>query len=667
MRKLKVCVAAALAASTFIQAEPTVASNTNVYAVDPDDWLGVVNAYRLMSGLSPVSENTTWSRGAAAHSNYMLLNGISHEETPGRPGYTVEGDLAGRNGNILAGANPSATARDHIDMWMTAPFHAIGILRHNLTSVGFGTANTVNPVSPSLQSAATLDILRGLDDSRQRPSTPVVFPGRGSTVPLHQFVSETPDPVTLCGWPASTPAGLPLIAMMPATFTGPSATLTGPSGAVEVCVLHAGNTTGLAADVLRSDHAVVVVPKQRLVEGVWSAHVETSTGSASWWFTVDLDAPVTRPLMPDTSPVPGAESSRFDPIPPTRVVDTRSHLGGVRLRAGTPSRFAVAPSFVTAVSANFTVADPAADGFLTVYRCGEEVPTASTVNFSDRAAAVQSIVPTSFGAVCMISNVAVDVIVDVNGHLLPGAPLGFIPMSPVRLFDTREPSGAPALRSWSRRSVPIAGRGGVPSDAAAVALNVTVVDPSQQGYLTVWSCDPLKPRTSNLNFAAGEVRANAAVVPLSPDGTVCIESTADGQVVVDVAGYLTERDASTFTSLETIRLLDSRSAHPDLSASLAGRPARARERVEIPIAGRRGIPPDAKAVTITVIAIEPDQAGFVTVFPCSEGPTPWVSSLNYAGGDVVANGATVTLGNGKLCVESHRAAHLVVDITGVFR
>jgi hypothetical protein len=39
--------------------------------------------------------------------------------------------------------------------------------------------------------------------------------------------------------------------------------------------------------------------------------------------------------------------------------------------------------------------------------------------------------------------------------------------------------------------------------------------------------------------------------------------------------------------------------------------------------------------------------------------------LNYAPGQVVANGATIKLGaGGKICVYSHQAMDLIVDVTG---
>ena len=94
-----------------------------------NDWLGIVNTYRAMSGLGAVSENATWSSQAYSHGCYMLYNGIAHDEIPGKLGYTSGGDLAGNNGNVAVSSSTTATARNHVDLWMTGPFHAIGVLR----------------------------------------------------------------------------------------------------------------------------------------------------------------------------------------------------------------------------------------------------------------------------------------------------------------------------------------------------------------------------------------------------------------------------------------------------------------------------------------------------------------------------------------------------------
>jgi hypothetical protein len=47
-----------------------------------------------------------------------------------------------------------------------------------------------------------------------------------------------------------------------------------------------------------------------------------------------------------------------------------------------------------------------------------------------------------------------------------------------------------------------------------------------------------RPLTSNVNFVAGATVPNAVIAPVSPDGTVCITSTAATYLVVDVFGYL---------------------------------------------------------------------------------------------------------------------------------
>ena len=85
-----------------------------------------------MSGVGPVSANAEWSAQDQAHSCYMLQNGITHDESPGNPGYSSGGDIAGNSGNVAVSSSVTASARNHIDLWMTGPFHAIGILRHNL-------------------------------------------------------------------------------------------------------------------------------------------------------------------------------------------------------------------------------------------------------------------------------------------------------------------------------------------------------------------------------------------------------------------------------------------------------------------------------------------------------------------------------------------------------
>jgi uncharacterized delta-60 repeat protein len=117
---------------------------------------------------------------------------------------------------------------------------------------------------------------------------------------------------------------------------------------------------------------------------------------------------------------------------------------------------------------------------------------------------------------------------------------GFNPVVPSRLLDTREGVGAPSgVRvAGSVLTLQIAGYGGVPvSGATAVTLNVTAVDPTSGGFLTVYPCGSDVPNVSNLNFSAGQTVPNLVTVPLGASGTVCFSSPSTTHLLADIAGW----------------------------------------------------------------------------------------------------------------------------------
>ena len=286
-----------LAAATFVSTGVSAAGPSPAFIPPTADWLTTVNYFRAMAGVGSVVEDPAMSAGATQHSCYMLYNGISHDETPGLPGYTPEGDVAGNSGNVAVSSQINTSARSHIELWMSGPFHAIGVLRPNLQSTGFGKCDMDS--TPTWHSGATLDVIRGLG-SAPRPSTPILFPGNGTTTNLDRFVVESPSPMTFCNW--SGAAGLPIIAMMPEAATNPSASLIGPNGQpIEVCVLSAANTSGVASQILAGDNAVVIVPRSVLAPGTYSVAANTSARNVNWTFSVDPAA-----ATGVTAPVPVA-------------------------------------------------------------------------------------------------------------------------------------------------------------------------------------------------------------------------------------------------------------------------------------------------------------------------------------------------------------------------
>jgi hypothetical protein len=118
------------------------------------------------------------------------------------------------------------------------------------------------------------------------------------------------------------------------------------------------------------------------------------------------------------------------------------------------------------------------------------------------------------------------------------AGLDFYTASPCRVLDTR--TAGPQLVSGVSRSFTVAGVCGVPLDAAAVVINVTVVTPPSSGHVTVYPGGSSLPPTSTLNFRPGLNIANNAIVGLG-SGALAAQPFLTGgggvDLIVDIYGY----------------------------------------------------------------------------------------------------------------------------------
>jgi hypothetical protein len=136
------------------------------------------------------------------------------------------------------------------------------------------------------------------------------------------------------------------------------------------------------------------------------------------------------------------------------------------------------------------------------------------------------------GQVDVFSSVDADLVVDVVGWFRSG----FVGVTPGRVMDTREGLGGLVLEPGASRKLQVAGLAGVPtSGATAVALNVTVVEPTSAGYVTVWP-GAERPTASNLNRVSDG--GERSVGRLGSDGSVMLfNSSGNTHLVVDVAGW----------------------------------------------------------------------------------------------------------------------------------
>jgi Tol biopolymer transport system component len=152
------------------------------------------------------------------------------------------------------------------------------------------------------------------------------------------------------------------------------------------------------------------------------------------------------------------------------------------------------------------------------------------------------------GGTVLFSSSASDLVAgDANGlsdiFVHARASLDFFALEPCRLLDTRTPSDGPALASGTTRVLALAGACAIPATARALALNVTVTQPSAQGHLTLHPGDGGPSLAATIHFSAGQTRANNVVASLglAGDGALAVAPVLDGDgtvhLILDVTGY----------------------------------------------------------------------------------------------------------------------------------
>ncbi len=249
----------------------------------------------------------------------------------------------------------------------------------------------------------------------------------------------------------------------------------------------------------------------------------------------------------------GASSGgRIVPLAPQRLLDTRDGGAavpgpGAVLNVAVAGRGGVPSTGAAAVIVNLTATEAAAPGYVTAFPSGQALPRASTLNLerAGHTVANLAIVPLGAdGAISLATQASAHLVVDVAGYMtgfdaaVSAAGL-FVPVTPARLFDTREPPSPGPVAAGGVLTVPVSGIAGVDASAGAVVMNLTATQAAAPGYVTAWPFGPM-PLASHLNLTAvGETRPNAVLVPLSPGGSLNLTTQSGAHLLADAAGWIT--------------------------------------------------------------------------------------------------------------------------------
>ena len=183
----------------------------------------MLSAQREAHGIpGALVEVPEWSDGCQKHMLWAEQNGLAHDEEPGTPGYTPEGDEAGNSSVLSSGPWELGSGNP----WEHAPIHLAQLLGPSLARTGYANGcmwtwpgyDRPNPASPQL----------------------VTYPGNGTTGwRYEERASEEPfTPGELVGVPDGALTGPYLYVLAWGAGQGKitAATLTGPDGPVAIKV-----------------------------------------------------------------------------------------------------------------------------------------------------------------------------------------------------------------------------------------------------------------------------------------------------------------------------------------------------------------------------------------------------------------------------------------------
>jgi hypothetical protein len=314
------------------------------------------------------------------------------------------------------------------------------------------------------------------------------------------------------------------------------------------------------------------------------------------------------------------------------------------------------------------------------------------VRLATRAAITTSMIAT-VAAVAVVAGPGGGRTIEAAGEAF-GAGGEYHAVTPTRILDTRDPAldvpplGRKPFQTASSSGlfdVVVTGTAGLPAfvdadqdcaddNVLSVVVNITVVHPTSLGYLEAFGKGENPAVTSLVNFQAGNVVANTAILRPGCDGALSIRlgpaANAVGDVLVDVFGWFSSSAYDTRGArLEPFgpsRIFDSR------EAAYGATPIAGGAQRKIPIRGASGIPNDVVGVLVNVTGVNQasgSQPTFLSLVPeAVTAGAALTSNVNLRTNQVRSNLAVVPVGaDGSITVYNGIGnTHVVLDVMGYF-
>lgn len=255
------------------------------------------------------------------------------------------------------------------------------------------------------------------------------------------------------------------------------------------------------------------------------------------------------------------------------------------------------PAGATAVVLNVEVDVPTRAGYVRVTPAGSD-PSVATQEFrAGQTISNLTTVKLTGGKVqTKLSAGSATVHFDVSGYYGSGAGSTYTPVDAARVFAGSKVGTSPVR-------VPLAGTGGVPSNATAVAVNVAVEQQTADGYVRVTAAGK-DPSVAAQVYQRGTAVSNLVVVGLTGGAAQVKVSRGTATVFMDVVGYYSpSTTGSVFVPVDTVRVATT-------AVSTTPRTVR--------VTGTAGVPGTATAVVANVEVSAPTATGYLRVTPSGQ-------------------------------------------------
>lgn len=286
-------------------------------------------------------------------------------------------------------------------------------------------------------------------------------------------------------------------------------------------------------------------------------------------------------------------TGRYTPLDTTRVwsgtVGTTAKVVTIAGKAGVPAS-------ATAVVVNVEVEKPTAAGYVRVTPRGVDARVATQEFKARQTISNLATVRLAQGGIQVkLSAGSGTVYLDVSGYYADGSGATYTPLNAARVFQRTV--GTSAVR------VPLAGVGGIPSNATAVAVNTEVGTPTADGYVRVTPAGKDATVAAQV-FTRGTTISNLVIVKLAGGAAQVKVSRGTATVFMDVAGYYANTDTgSVFVPMDTVRAY----AGP---VSTTARTVR--------LTGTAGVPGTATAIVANAETEQTTAAGYLRLTPAGQ-------------------------------------------------